>query len=195
MKRISFFLAAAILAMPLGLRSQDAAVEEHMNKLSAQIQDLIEAKAAQNKRIEELEKQLREAQDQQGKPNASYATQEELKQLAGKLQEIDEKRQQDNEHIVKELERLGKTLGAGASRKSIPPAATTPAAPTSDGSGTPDKGYDYVIQSGDSLSAIARAYSEKGIKVTVEQILKANPGLKPEKMRVGQKIFIPAAQQ
>ena len=50
----------------------------------------------------------------------------------------------------------------------------------------------YVVQSGDTLSVIVQAYNEKGIKVTTKQILKANPGLVPEKMKVGQKIFIPA---
>jgi LysM repeat protein len=51
-----------------------------------------------------------------------------------------------------------------------------------------------VIQKNDSLDAIVQAYKEKNIKVTVAGILKANPGLIPEKMRVGQKIFIPAPQ-
>jgi len=31
--------------------------------------------------------------------------------------------------------------------------------------------------------------------VTTDDILKANPGLKAEKLKVGQKIFIPAPQQ
>jgi len=37
-----------------------------------------------------------------------------------------------------------------------------------------------------------KAYAEKNIKVTTEQILKANPGLDPNRLRVGKKIFIPA---
>ena len=53
---------------------------------------------------------------------------------------------------------------------------------------------EYVVQSGDTLDAIAQAYREKNIKVTVAQILNANPGLKPERMKVGQTIFIPAPQ-
>ena len=56
MKRISFFLAVTLLAAPELLRAQDAAVEEHLNKLTAQIQDLVDSKDAQNKRIEELAK-------------------------------------------------------------------------------------------------------------------------------------------
>jgi len=52
-----------------------------------------------------------------------------------------------------------------------------------------------VIQSGDTLDAIVLAYREKSIKVTVAGILKANPGLKAERLIVGKKIFIPAPQQ
>jgi len=188
MKRVSFLLAAALWAAPAGLRAEDAAVEERLNRLSAQIQDLVDAKEAQNKRIEELAKRVRDLLEEQGKPNAGYATQEELKQLTAKLQEIDEKRQQDSEHIVKELEKLGRTLGTAGPRRPVAPAPVT--AP-GDGPAVSDKGYEYVIQSGDNLSAVAKAYNEKGVKVTVDQILKANPGLKPKELRVGQKIFIP----
>ena len=56
----------------------------------------------------------------------------------------------------------------------------------------PQKGYDYTIQRGDTLLAIAKAYREQGIKVTTDQILKANPGLDPKSLIVGKKIFIPA---
>lgn len=187
MKRISYLLVAALLAMPVVLRAQDPAVEERLNKISAQIQDLIDAKDAQNKRIEELARQLRVLQDQQNKPNATFATQDDLKQLAAKLQEIDQKRKEDSELIRNQLVSLGKTLST-TTRASAPPAAgdTRSSAAT-------DRGhYEYVIESGDTLTAIAAAYKDKGIKISVDDILKANPGLKPERMSVGQKIIIPA---
>jgi len=178
--------------MPVAARAQDAAVEERLNKLSAQIEDLIAAKDAQNKRIEDLARAVRDLQDQQSKPNASYASQDDLKRLADKLKEIDQNRIKDSELIAEKLDRLGKTLSVPPSK----PLKPAPAAPSGDASAsaTPDKGYDYVIQSGDTLLAIAKAYNEKGIKVTTDQILKANPGLKERSLKVGQKIFIPAAQ-
>jgi len=49
-----------------------------------------------------------------------------------------------------------------------------------------------TVAPGDTVSTISLAYREKGIKVTVDQILKANPDLVPEKMPVGRKIWIPA---
>src|SRR5262245_2984426 len=133
MKRIYLSLAVALLMSPAVVRAQDAAVEERLNKLSAQIEDLVIAKDAQNKRIEELARAIREVQDQQNRPNASYASQEDVKHLAEKLQEIDRKRQDDNERILKELEKLGKTL------KTAPPprSNTTPPPQGNPGSGNP----------------------------------------------------------
>ena len=58
-----------------------------------------------------------------------------------------------------------------------------------------DKGFEHTVKSGDTLSGIIAAYREQNIKVNKEQIMAANPGLVPEKMRLGQKIWIPAPQQ
>ena len=47
--------------------------------------------------------------------------------------------------------------------------------------------YEYVIEKGQTLSLIAQ-----GFGTTVPKILAANPGLKPNMLRVGQKIIVPA---
>jgi LysM repeat protein len=188
MKRISIFLAAAVLLVPAALQAQDAAVQERLDKLAGQIKDLIEAKDAQNKRIEELAKGLRELQDQQNRPNGSYASQEDVKRLAQNLQEVDRKRQEDNELIIKKIDSLGKTLRTPSPTVTPTP---TPRTDTTPQTKPPEKGYEYVIKEGDKLITIAKAYNDKGVNVTVKQILEANPGLKPETMKIGQKIFIP----
>ena len=188
MKRISLALAAALLLIPSALRAQDAATEERLNKLSAQIEDLIIAKDAQNKRIEELAKAIRELQQQQNQPSPNYATQEDVKQLAAKLQEIDKKRQDDYELIQKNIQALGKTFTTTLNKVATAP----PPAPAQ--SSGPDKAFEYTVRPGDTVSAIAKAYTDQGYKVTVDQILKANPGLKPESMQVGTKLLIPATK-
>jgi len=72
-----------------------------------------------------------------------------------------------------------------------PTAAPSPDSPTTPAA--PDKGhYEYTIHEGDTLNAIAKAYSDQGVHITTDQILKANPGLKERSLRVGQKIVIPA---
>ncbi len=50
--------------------------------------------------------------------------------------------------------------------------------------------YEHVVESGQTLSFIA-----KGFDTTVQKILGANPGLKPNALRVGQKLIIPAEDQ
>ena len=47
--------------------------------------------------------------------------------------------------------------------------------------------YEYVVEKGQTLSLIA-----EGFGTTVPKILAANPGLKPNLLRVGQKLIIPA---
>jgi len=69
--------------------------------------------------------------------------------------------------------------------ENLPPQSTVP----------PDAGYEYLIQSGDSLARIVRAYVEVGVPVTAREILAANPGLDPTRLKVGQVIFVPAIQR
>jgi len=195
MKRISFLLAAALFFSATISRADDAAVEERLNKLGGQIEDLLAAAAKQDKRLSALTKELESVREQAAKPTGNYASQEELSKLAEKLQEIDQKRVADNERIVKEIEKLGKAPSGGTSGgrkppKAAPPVNDLPKNGSSAGGGT-DKGFEYVIAPGDTLSTIAQAYREKGVKVTSEQILKANPGLKEKNLQPRQKIFIP----
>ena len=174
------------------LRAQDAAVEERLNKLSGHIEDLLGAIAKQDKRLSALEKELEGVREQAAKPSGNYASQEELRKLAEKLQEIDRSRVADNEKVLREIQKLAKApvVGSKLPRQSKPVDETPKAGGNSGGAA--EKGFDYVIASGDTLSTIAQAYREKGVKITSEQILKANPGLKEKSLKVGQKIFIPA---
>jgi len=193
MKRISFLLLTALLAVPTISPAQDAATEERLNKLSAQMDVLIEAKDAQNKKIEDLQSQLRDLQSQVSKPSGNYASAEDLKQVADAVKEVDKKRVDDNQRVLNELEKLGKTLGGGGGHRLATPKAdvTTPAVDANPNA----PHFEYQVQSGDTLSAIVKAYRDKNIKITLSQILAANPGLKAENMKVGQKIIIPAPPQ
>lgn len=56
-------------------------------------------------------------------------------------------------------------------------------------------GYEYVLHQGDSLVIIATKCAEAGRSLTVKELLQANPGLDPAKLRVGQRLFIPAAKK
>src|SRR5258707_9808244 len=112
MKQICILMAAAALCATTGLKGQDAATEERLNRLSGQIEDLMASQRAQHKQIEALGKEVEAAREQAAKPNASYAGQEDLKPLAEAIKEVDRKRIEDSERIGKELKELAKLLKA-----------------------------------------------------------------------------------
>jgi LysM repeat protein len=194
MKRISFLIVTLALCAPPALRAQDAATEERLNKLSARIDDLEASRDVLKKRVDELAKELDSVREQSAKPSANYAHAEDLNRLADVIKEVDRKRLDDAEKIHTELLKLRELLKAPLRSSNKPPVSEPKDTPATPVSTTPNKGFEYVIQSGDTLDAIALAYREKNIKVTVAQILKANPGLKAERLIVGKKIFIPAPQ-
>jgi len=196
MKRISLLIFAIALFTNPAVRGQDAATEERLNQLSGKIEDLIASQETQRKRIAELAREIDGLRDLHSKPNSSYASQDDLKRLAEKLQEIEKNREHDKDLILKEIGKIGKAVavpnpparrGSGAT-----PSAGSESVASSDKTTRSEKGFDYVIKSGDTYSVIAQACREQGIKVTPDQIEKANPGVKPTSLRVGQKIFIPA---
>ena len=160
--------------------------------------DLTAAQEALKKQVADLSRELEGVREQSGKPNTAYARQEDLekglKQLADAIKEVDRKRLDDAENVRAELLKLRKLLEAPPppSRKSATSAPKD--IPAAAASTTPEKGFEYTVKSGDTLDAIVLACREKNIKVTVPQVLKANPGLKAERLKVGQKIFIPAPQ-
>jgi len=172
-------------------RAQDAATQQQIDKLSGQIQDLLDAQAAQDKRIEALEKQIVDLGDKLNQPAANnYASADDLAKLAGQVQELAKKQQDDNDLILKELEKLDRNGGFSTTSHGAPD-VSTPTTPDNTTPAGPQKGYYYTIAQNDTVSAIAKAYRAQGVKVTTDQILKANPGLDPKNLIVGKKIFIP----
>lgn len=186
MKRF-FAISAALLVASSVTFAQDAATEERLNKLQNALETLQASNVELQKEINELTRKLQEVREAAGKPSGNFASAEDVKLLAEKLKEVDRKRADDRDLILKEIEKLGKSITSASSRPR--PVADDPKPRNAD---VPDKGYEYVIQSGDTLSAIVAAYREQGVKVTVDQVLKANPGLKANSLIVGKKIFIPA---
>jgi LysM repeat protein len=200
MKTIScwFLIFTLMAAVPPRVHAQDSATQQQLEQLSSSIQDVQTSLTQQNKRITDLESKISAMQDKLNAPGGNdYASADDLKKLAEQVQEIDKKRQADNEKILAALEKLGKGGGGGHSSDVTPITPTTDSTPTpSGGNSTSTVGdhYEYKIQSGNTLSAIAKAYQAKGIKVSVKQILDANPGLDPKNLIVGKVINIPAPQ-
>lgn len=198
MKRISLILTVLVATMVLPVRAQDvASLEERVKRLSGYVQDLQEANASQKKQIETLERDMAALREQmQNQPKTAAASPDDLRELAKKIQDVDEKRKADNELIAKEIKALAKIAagGSGGRATQSPRANSVRNDPLP--ADLPKEAIEHTVAEGEFLSTIAAAYSkEKGVKITTALILKANPTLKPERMKVGQKILIPIPEK
>jgi TolA-binding protein len=203
MKRLGLWLVAVALCATMAARAQDAATEERLKQLSGKIEDLIAGQESLRKRIEEVAGQLESLKEQQGRPAPNYASPEDLRQLAKAIEKVDAKRIEDNEKIHADLLKLmdavkatpaappRKSHPAGTSAGSKKNSPSTPDNPADESDGGSDRFFKYRVESGDTLSAIVAAFHEKHIMVTEREILKANPGLRPERLRVGMDIYVP----
>src|SRR5947199_8019191 len=163
MKQISLLLLTLTLgAAPTG-RAQDAATEERLNKLSGQIEDLIAGQKQEKERLASFARELESLREQSSKPTASYAAQEDLKRLADAVKEVDRKRLEDSDKIQAEMRKLGKILAAPVPTSKKSASNTTADSPDATKASPSAKGFEYVIEKNDSLSAIVKAYAEKNI--------------------------------
>jgi LysM repeat protein len=196
MKRFLLILMAAVSfggwawaqdAAAVAANAEQEYTKEQIKRLNATVEELLAAQLAMQKRlatlIEEMEG-LREELALAKKNAANAASLEDLKRLAQNVQELDHRREADKKQILEALQKLAAKAPQVSREPTNPPAR----APTHK-----EKGYEYEVQDGDTLSTIVAEYRKQGVKVTVEQVLKANPNLKPNRLIVGKKIFIPDA--
>src|ERR1043166_5994723 len=126
MKRVLNLLALCCLSCPFSAAPQEAApaaaavaerqeAEERYKRLSADGESLITANAALQKKISRIGDELKNLREEQASRGAAHATaKEDLKRLAKKIQEVDEKREADKQLILEELSKIGKLLSSGA---------------------------------------------------------------------------------
>lgn len=114
-----------------------------------------------------------------------------------KVQIADMKREQEamRREIVADLAKRLAALPRPAPQPAPPPPASSttrgqrrpaPSAPSQADTFVGDY-YEYEVKPGQTLSEIA-----KGFDVPIQKIIQANPNLKPNALRVGQKIRVPA---
>lgn len=165
--------------------------EQRYKRLSSTVEDLLEAQASLQKRLNLLVEENRQLREDLLRISQSQVSREEIKRLAEALQEAnrkwEEKREKDKKLILEEIKNLH--LNPPAVVPTQPP-GLTPAGRSS----TPfTAGYEHLVQEKENLSKILQAYRDQGVKVTLKQFQDANPGINPNKIVPGQKIFIPDA--
>jgi LysM repeat protein len=194
MKRFFYISILSLLCAALPVRAEDAAAvaarqeaDENYKMLKAKVDDLSESRTVLLNRIQSLEKEITELRIQVAKPPGNFASTEDLKRLADTIQEVDKKRIEDNKKVIKELGDLGNSLTKTGSHHKDTPHIDDPTPPPAPDQPT----FTYTVKQGDYLSTIVKAYHEQGVNVTVDEILKANPGLKATALYPGKKIQIP----
>ena len=167
---------------------------EQFRRLRGEIEELKGAHALQQEQSDKLKNKIKFLTDENMKLNrrlaGNFATADEVKALQVALKELDANRLKDLAIVQKALADLGKLIQKVAQQKAVP-VETSPPAVTKN-----FKFNTHKVETGEFLSTIIiaynRAYKEEGLgTVTQNQVLKANPGLNPNRLLVGQKIKIP----
>ncbi len=185
---------------PVAIAEREEA-QERNQRMAAKIEDLETTLQKHQQKIIEMEilvKSLRDEISHFKDSNHNSATRDAIDRLDKKIDAIDKQRVAEQENVTKEFARLrkdllgtlsspGKPTGTKTSRNSEG-TSTTPTPPA----GGTEKGFEYEIKDGDRLGKLVVALNSQGYKVTQKQLMDANPKVQWDKLRIGQKIFIPA---
>lgn len=180
--------------------------EERYKRMTAKVEDLEAAVQSFQQRFAAMAEEIRSLREELARaknPGRDAALEETLKAHAKAIEEVDRKRQADNEKVIAEFERLGKRLlerpAPQPPRTKDPGTSTSPGTTASTGArnSSSEKGYEYTIRAGDTLSGLVLALGKQNppIKVTQKQLREANPKVNWDRLSIGQKVFIPAPAQ
>ena len=199
MKKIT--MGSLLAALTLGLPAQDAvsaraAFQER--QALAEVPRLVQQFDQLAANQDEIVQRLLKVESGSGTEAALRAEIEALRAEVAELK-ASVRRDQDamRREIVADLAKRISTLTPPAPPPAPAPApvaarppAGRPAAPVAHRQPPPVEigpHYEYIVEKGQTLSLIA-----EGFGTTVQKILAANPGLKANMLRVGQKLIIPA---
>ena len=164
-------------------QQQTARQEQELLRMQEQVRALsgrIEGIEMETQRLARDAEQLRrsvEASSQAG----VRSLQPQVEELQRRVADLAAARERDKQAIIDDISRKMASLmrgsgggGGGSSRSSTPR------------SGGASEGYEHVVRSGETLSAIAQAYG-----VSASAILRENNLSNGNMLREGQKLFIP----
>ena len=148
-------------------------VQDKMQKLDGRIEGL----------ELEVDRLRQEVNASRSAPSPVQPLQARLDDLETRIRAVDAARERDKQEIVDKLS--SKITQIVGSSKSSGSSARKQSAKKSSSSSS-QTGYEHEVQAGETLSAIAAAYG-----VTSKVILDNNDIKDPNRLRVGQKLFIP----
>lgn len=182
------FLLAAPCAALLAGTSGCVTLNDDSSQMQARedmliVQDKMQKLDGRIEGIElEIERLRRDVDAARSGPSPVQPLQARLDDLEARIRAVDAARERDKQEIVDKLS-TKLTQIVSSSKSSGSSSAKKQGSKKSSGA---QSGYEHEVQAGDTLSAIAAAYG-----VTSKVILDSNDIKDPNRLRVGQKLFIP----
>ena len=225
MKRLLLVTAlGALLALPGGVPAQNLVgdavrqeLEDRLRRVERDLESVKEANDSLRKKLATLDAGVTEVSRtavERANSNVNLlkftASKDELAQLERALKDSEQRREADKKWFVEQLKELGKALGAATS---APPPTPTPrsgrtksaASPDEKSrphpAGAPDTGVYHLVEKNQTALEILKAYNDdqkakgRAGKLTLRQLETANPGADMNKLRAGQKLFIPIPEK
>jgi len=199
MRRALFFAvllicpAAFTQDSPIAVAEREEARERY-KRMSARIEDLENTIQTYNQQFQKMETEIHRLRDEVAKLRDGSRDSSAKSDIVEQIKAVDRARLADQDNVIKEFARLRKEiLGTLSSTK--PPKSNTGSSVAPTPPPAVEKGSEYAIREGDTLSKLVFALNKQGVKVTQKQIEQANPKVNWNTLQIGQKIFIPATAQ
>ena len=172
------------------IRRQSAEIED----LKAMLNSLTESLGTLNKQVVAQNEAMKKFAEAYKIALVDYARKDDLTGVTRSIKAVEDNREEDKKLFLNKFEELRKLIldnppkviqvntGGGASRS---------------GTREEPRGVEHKVEPGETLSAIITAYTnelkKRGSKasITLDLLKQANPTLNPDRIYVGQKIFIP----
>jgi len=210
-----FGLAGPARAQNLVADALRQELEDKLRRVERDLEAVKEANDSLRKKLAELQRTTDTVSEEAAKvatasSNAlqTRAGKQELNQLRDALKESESRREADKKLFLEKFEELRKLMAGGASAppppapkagksRSDPPAEKSRPLPP----GVADTGVYHVIEKNQTALEILKAYNDdlkaKGrtAKISFAQLQAANPGVNLDRLRTGQKLFIPIPEK
>ena len=181
------------------LKGDTKRIEATMTAVLESVTQLQTENRELRQRVDSNESEMRGLRSELTKLTASgtqFATQDQIKALTQKLNELNDKHDADNKLVLAENRKILTRIDDMIRKIDGVSSRPTPSAPKV--SLPPNvKVYEYTVLDGQFVSHIVDAWNanlkEKGYSksVNLDMIKAVNPGLDPDRIRVGQKINLP----
>ena len=186
-----FFVFSSVLSAAALAQNSPAAFE--LANLREDVRGLTQRVADLTLRLEQLERENTELRQRASTASASYVTLTQLNDAIADLNRaikiaVASSKQETLQHVAGQMEKLGQQTNAALD--SLAKAqATRPVVQTTFAENFPKEGISYTVQKGDTLAVIAKKTGAKS-----QDIINANKLADPDRLNVGQTLFIPGGK-